>query len=118
MIDIAIEWGISEQSFHFGWGYLLVVGTFLHLPLIGDLTECLVHLFLQLAHTALTGIALDDHLDGRLRECGFHALHVQTCILQLAGYQVALGDFYLLLGGIARHLDNLHAVEQGSGNGA
>ena len=111
LIDIAVERRFAQQVLDLRRRDLLIIGILLHLAFVGYLAEGLVNLLLQLSHTTLTGIALDDHLDGGLVKRGFHALHVLTRILQFARYQVALGYLDLLLGDIAAHLDHFHTVE-------
>ena len=60
---------------------------------------------------------LDDLLDGGLIECRFDGRFVETCILELAWNQMALGNLNLLFCDITAHLDDFHTVEQGLGDG-
>ena len=62
----------------------------------------------QVPQTRLTGVGLDQKLDGRILY--LELLGVQAVLLALARHQVALGDLELVLGRIAGNLDNLHAV--------
>ena len=111
LVDVAIEGGLAQEVLNLCGGDLLVVGTLFHLTLVGNLAESLVHLLFELANTTLTGVALDDHLDGGFVERGLQLFGVQTCILELTRDEVALGNLNLFLSDIATHLDDLHTVE-------
>ena len=78
-------------------------------------TAQLAKLTLQYADTALAGIVGDGAADGVFRE--FQLRFLQTMLLQLLGQQVALGDLQLFLVGVAAQFNQLHTVEEGSGNG-
>ncbi len=60
--------------------------------LVGHLAQSLVDLLLELAHTAFSGVVLDDALDGCLVEAYLRGELVETCILQFLRNQVALGN--------------------------
>ena len=111
MIDIAIEWRFTQQVFNLCGCNLLIVRALFDLALEGNLTEGFVYLFLQLTHTTLTGIALDNHFDGSFIEGRLQSWHTQSCVVELTRYQVTLRDFYLFLCDIATYLDNFHTVE-------
>ena len=73
LIDVAIEGRLAQQVLERVGGDLgvdlsLEVG--LHGHVVGQLAHGLVDLLLELAHTALTGVLLDDLLDGGLVELG------------------------------------------------
>ena len=78
-------------------------------------TAQLTKLTLQHADTALAGIVGDGAANGVFRE--FQLCFLQTMLLQLLGQQVALGDLQLFLVGVAAQFDQLHTVEERSGNG-
>ena len=111
LIDVAIERWLAKQSLQLAGGNLLVLGTILNLSLKGYLTQGLVNLLLKLANTALTGVSLNNHLDGSLIKGWLHTLYIQTGVIQLAWYQVPLCYFNLFLCDIATYIDNLHTVE-------
>ena len=79
------------------------------------LTHHLAQLLLQLAHTALAGIVLHDEFDGLLGDLQF--IPGNAVGLHLLGNQVTAGYLHLLLGDVAAHLNQLHAVEQRRGDG-
>ena len=68
LINIAIEWRFTQKILDLCRGNLLIVGGTLQLALVGNFTEGLVDLLLELTNTALTGITLNNHLDGSLIE--------------------------------------------------
>ena len=73
-------------------------------------------MLLELAHAALARVFLNNVLNALGRE--FQAVgKVFVIICCLARYEMAAGNFFLLLREIAFHFDYLHAVEQRCGNG-
>ena len=116
LVDVAIEGGLAQQVLQLCGGNLVVgqlaIGGIFH----SHLAQRLVDLLLQLAHTTLAGILLNDFLDGCLVEG--QLLVLQTRVVLLLGYQVALGNLVFLLRDVATDLDDFHAVQQRTGNGA
>ena len=109
MIDVAIEGGLAQQVFYLR-GCNLFVGKFTGFGFLeGQFAESLVHLLLQLSHTALTGILLNNLLNGSLVERQF--LIVQTGILLLLRNKVTFGNLVFFLGDIAADLNDFHTVE-------
>ena len=114
LINVAIEGGLAQQVFNLRRRNLFV-GQFTGFSLFeGQFAQGFVHLFLQLAHTALACILLYNLLNGWLVEG--QLLVVQTRILLLLGNQVALGNLVLLFRDIAAHLNHLHTVQQRTGD--
>jgi len=74
----------------------------------------LSNLLLQLTHTAFTGIRLYNRFQRILGNLDIVFLH--TVCFQLFGNQMATGNLYLFLGDITAYFNQLHAVEQRSGN--
>src|SRR5262245_29445854 len=72
-------------------------------------------LALEVAHARLARVALDDAPQGRVVDLDL--LGPEPVGLELAAHQVALGDLELLARGVARELDDLHAIAQRAGNG-
>jgi hypothetical protein len=75
-----------------------------------DLAAHRADLALEVAHAGLARVALDDRAQRLVGEVGL-ALG-QPVALDLARHEVAPRDLELLLGGVARQLDDLHAVAQ------
>src|SRR5438067_1007936 len=69
---------------------------------------------LEVAHAGLACVVADDGAQGLVGNGGF--LGTQPVGLELPFNQVALGDLELLLLGVARELDDLHAVAQRPGD--
>ena len=82
--------------------------------LLGELAEELTDALVELTHTALEGIVLDQTVDGALGE--LHVALPQPDLVERVGDQVSLGDLHLLLRDVAAHLDHLHTVTQGAGD--
>ena len=80
------------------------------------LAQHLGNLLLELAHTALAGVAVDNLGDSGLGE-GYLFL-LEAVLLQLLGNEMLAGNLDFLLGDVAVDLYHLHAVEQGLGDGA
>ena len=82
--------------------------------LLGELAEELTDALVELTHTALEGVVLDQPVDGPLGE--LHVALSQPDLVKRVGDQVSLGDLHLLLRDVATHLDHLHTVTQGAGD--
>ena len=80
-----------------------------------SLTAELAQLPLQHPDTGFLGIGRDDPADGVVADAQLGLF--QAVLLQLLGQQVLLGDLQLFLVGIAAQLDDLHPVQQGTGDG-
>ena len=64
LIDVTVEWRIAQEGCYLGWGD---AGCFQYVFISqfeSHFAQGFVDLFLQLAHTAFSGILLDDLLDG------------------------------------------------------
>ena len=116
LIDIPIKWRFSEQVFNLSRRYFLIAIVIFQLTLVGNLTQRLIDLLLQLSNATLTGVSLNNHLYGGLVECWFHTSSLQAGILQFAWYEMTLGYLVLLLSDITAHLDDFHTVEQWPGD--
>ena len=64
----------------------------------------------QGTHTTLTGVLLDDEVEGTRGKV--EVFELQAVLLGFLGYKVLLSDLELLFGDIARDLDELHTVTQ------
>ena len=80
-----------------------------------SLTAELAQLPLQHPDAGFPGIGRDDPADGVVADAQLGLF--QAVLLQLLGQQVLLGDLQLFLIGIAAQLDDLHPVQQGTGDG-
>ena len=80
-----------------------------------ELTHDSSDLLRQGAHTALTGVLLDDEVESTRGEVDI--LHLEPVLLGFLGYEVLLSDLQLLLCNVARDFDELHTVTQGGGDG-
>ena len=118
LVDVAVEGGLAQEAFQVGGRNHRVHGDVLHLLLVGYLAQGLVDLLLQLTHAALAGVLLYYLLQRCLVEPYLGLVALQSRVLQLAGQEVALGYLHLLLGDVAAHLDDFHAVAQGAGDAA
>ena len=83
--------------------------------LLGTVAHHVADAALQVTHTRLTGVVVDDVHDDVLGESDL--LGVQAVFLHLLGDEVALGDFVFLFAQIAAQVDNLHTVAQGGMDG-
>ena len=79
-----------------------------------DLADESPELALERSDAGLTGVAADDRADHRVRDRDL--VGRETGSLELAGQQVAAGDEDLLVLGVAVEADELHPVEQRSGD--
>src|SRR4051794_14353770 len=79
-----------------------------------DLPAYRADLALERAHARLARVVRDDHPQRAVGDRKPRLL--QPVALDLAGHEVALGDLELLLLGVARELDDLHAVAQRPGD--
>ena len=70
---------------------------------------------LQVPNTGFPGIAADDLPNGVIRNAQLGLF--QSVLFQLLGHQVILGNHELLFIGIGAQFDDLHTVQQGSGDG-
>ena len=88
----------------------------LHGAFESDFAVNLAYLLLELAHSTFARVLFNNMLDALGRE--FQAAgKVFVIICCLAWYEMAAGNFFLLLREIAFHFDYLHAVKQRCGNG-
>ena len=110
LVDVAVEGRFAQQVLNLV-GRHLQVGQLTVLGLAqSQLAEALVNLLLQLTDTALAGILFDNLLDGGFVEVQL-LLCLQSVVLLLLRHEVTLGNLDFLLGDVAAHLNNLHAVE-------
>ena len=110
LIDVTVEGRLAQQTFQFGRCNLLVRQFLIECFLIGQFPECFVDLFLQLAHTALTGILLYHLLDSGLVVRQFLIL-IKSGVLFLLRNQMAFGNLDFLFRDISADLNQLHTVE-------
>ena len=111
MIYVAIEGCFAEQSLNLVRCNLFVY-VVVECLLVSNLAQCLVHLLLQLAHTAFACILLDDSLDSSLCECRLLFILVETAVLYLARNEMAFRYLNLLLRYVSAHFNKFHTVEQ------
>ena len=86
---------------------------------VGGVAACqaavdLAYLLIQFAHARLAGVVLHDGFEGLLVDLDLALLDAVG--LLLLGHEVAARYLHLLLGQVAAHFDELHAVEQGRGD--
>ena len=74
----------------------------------------LLHMLLQIAHSALAAVVLDQPVHRVLLK--LHIRVLQACALLRLRGEVAGGNYHLFLEHVARDLHHLHAVEQGGGD--
>ena len=81
---------------------------------LGELAMDLVEVLLEVAHPRLAGVALGDEHEGVPRVA--HRAPLEAVLLEALRDEVVLGDLELLGIDVARQLDDLHPVDEGSGD--
>ena len=81
----------------------------------GALAAQLAQLALQRADAGFAGVVGDDGAEGIVPQ--LQLVGAEAVLLALAGQQMVTGDVELLLVGVAAQLDDLHTVQQRTGDG-